>query len=110
MVRQTTAPLPEPPAGLSDKSAELWRRVVETGRVRSPGRLALLEQALVALDTADAAAALVRAEGLVTRTTTSGAAHVHPAVKVEREHRQLFARLWMGMGLEWDGSLDGRAL
>ena len=96
-----------PPDGLSERAQELWRQVVPKHAV-SAGRLALIEQALHALDRADEAAALVDAEGLTKTTEATGAVHVHPAQKVERESRQLFSKLWISMGLGWSSQEDGR--
>lgn len=98
--------VPEPPAHLSEKAKALWREVVPR-RCRSPERIALLEVALRSLDRADMAAAAIESEGMITKTETTGAVHVHPLVKVERESRQLFARIWGSMSLEWDYHLDG---
>lgn len=58
---------PAAPDGLSDRSVAVWAQIIGDGMV-SPGRRVLLEQALRALDRADAAAAVVAAEGLVATT------------------------------------------
>jgi hypothetical protein len=100
-------PPPEPPHGLSERSLALWHAVVPA-RGSSPGRCALIEEALRALDRAEEARTLLAAEGMVTKTETTGAVHLHPLAKVERENRALFARLWCGMGLDWDRDLDSR--
>ena len=97
---------PTTPVGLSEKSAELWASVAGR-RAKSPERLALLEQALRALDRADEAAAVVVQEGLTRTTTKSGAVHVHPVLRVESESRTLFAKIWQNLGLAWDCELDG---
>ena len=101
-----------PPAYLSDKSQQLWRDIVVIKRKNmiSLGRVVLLEQALTALDRADEAAEIVRKEGMTTKTTTTGAVHVHPLVKVERENRGLFARLWKQLGFGFDARIDGRTV
>lgn len=96
-----------PPAGLSDRARTLWSSVVPS-RAVSPGRLAMVTEALRALDRADQAAAAIQAEGLTFTTATTGAVHVHPLVKVERESRQLFARLWSDLRLDFDRESDGR--
>ena len=95
------------PDGLSEKSARLWRAIVPD-RARSAGRVALVEQALRALDRADEAAALVASEGLITETKTTGAIHMNPVLRVERESRQLFARIFGMLHLEWSSEVDGR--
>lgn len=100
-------PTPEPPEHLSDRSKQIWSDV--TYRARSPGRFVLLQTALEALDRADEARAQVDKEGLTTTTKTTGAVHIHPLLKVERDNRALFARIWYGqLCLHWDQRLDGR--
>lgn len=96
-----------PPEGLSARSQELWREVVPK-RAISAGRLAMIEEALRARDRADQAAAVVDAEGLLKKTETTGATHLNPAAKAERENRQLFTRLWSGMHLDWSVREDGQ--
>ena len=104
------AKLPAIPApdGLSDRATALWHAVVPA-RAVSAGRRALVEEALRALDRADEARALVDAEGLCTTTATTKAVHVHPAAKIEREARQMFAKIWSGMHLEFSAREDGRS-
>jgi hypothetical protein len=63
-------------------------------RAVSAGRLALIEEALKVLDRADQATVVVDQLGATFTTTTTGAVHVRPEVRIERENRQLFARLW----------------
>lgn len=99
----------EPPADFSDKARELWRAVVPA-RVRSPGGRALLELALRALDRAAMASAQVAEEGMLSITATTGAKHLHPLLKVERENRQLFARVMKDLGLDWHQPTDGAVL
>ena len=101
-----------PPAYLSDRSQQLWEDIVVTKRKHmiSPGRVVLLEQALTALDRADEARDVIKKEGMTTKTITTGAVHVHPLVKVERENRALFARLWKQLGLDFDARVDGRTV
>ena len=95
-------------AGLSERSKALWDQIVPR-RARSPERLALLQQALEALDRVDECRDVVEREGLTVTTKTTGAVHVHPLLKVEREQRQLFLRCWDQLNLTWDPSTDGRA-
>jgi phage terminase small subunit len=61
---------------------------------------------LEASDRADQAAEVVAREGMTSKTETTGAIHVHPLVKVERESRQLFARIWKQLGLDWASDRD----
>jgi phage terminase small subunit len=97
---------PKPPGTLSERSQALWREIVPR-RAKSIGRLTLLEQALLALDRADQAAAELAGKSLTTTTEKTGAVHVHPAVKIEREGRQQFAKLWGQLNLSWDEAVDG---
>lgn len=96
----------EPPAHLSERAQEIWRGVVY--RVHSPGRVVMLQTALEALDRADEARQAVDREGLTVTTKTTGAVHVHPLLKVEKEQRALFSKLWLDMALHWDPQIDGR--
>lgn len=95
---------PGPPDHLSERARELWRQVIHGAR--SPGRQALLQTALEALDRADEAREVISREGLTTTTKTTGAVHIHPLLKVERENRALFARLWKENGFGWDHEID----
>lgn len=97
-----------PAAGhLSEKSRQLWAELVPS-RAKSPGRRVLLQTALEALDRADEAREAIAASGLTTTTKTTGAVHVHPLVKVEREARQQFAKIWSDLHFDFDGKVDGR--
>ncbi len=95
-----------PPPHLSENAKALWSELVPR-RARSPERLTLVRVGLEALDRADAARAQVEREGMTTKTRTTGAVHIHPAAKLERESRQLFARCWRDLNLTWDTNLDG---
>jgi phage terminase small subunit len=95
-----------PPEHLSDRSKALWAELVPK-RSRSAGRLVLLQSALEALDRADQARLELAAATLTTTTETTKAVHVHPLVKVEREARQQFARIWSDLGLSFDIAEDG---
>jgi len=95
------------PEGLSERSRALWAEVVPA-RAVSAGRRALIEEALRALDRADQMRAVVDRDGPTTTNETTGMTHVHPAVKIEREARQAFSRLWTQMHLEWSSEEDGR--
>jgi P27 family predicted phage terminase small subunit len=104
MTRRRSTKVP-PPECLSNESKKLWKKVVT--HQFSDGRLILLEQALLTLDRANEAKEIVNSEGLITTTKRSGVVHVHPAVKVERENRQLFIKAWKEMGLSWNSLVDG---
>jgi len=93
------------PGDLSEQAKALWGAVMPS-RVKAPERVALLEQALRAYDRANGAGRGIAAAGLTTTTKTTGAVHIHPLVKVERESRALFAKLWAQLGLDrerWRG-------
>ncbi len=97
---------PAPPH-LSDRAAALWSAVVPA-RARSPERLALLCVALEAFDRADAAREAIAVEGMTTETKRSGVTHLHPLLRVEKESRALFAKIWSQMNLQFNPSLDSR--
>lgn len=90
-------PYPDPPAHLSERAAALWRTVGPT-HAKTLARRELLTECLAALDRADEARAIVSKEGM-TSTSASGVVHAHPAVKIEREFRQQFARLADQLGI-----------
>jgi phage terminase small subunit len=81
-----------PPDGLSDAGQDLWRKLVPK-QSQSPGRLALLEEALRARDRAEEFRALIAQQGITTITKTTGAVHVNPLIKAEKEARALFAKI-----------------
>ncbi len=93
----------DPPSGLSDGSRQLWRDVMASRPVRSPGRMALLEQALRARDRAAEAAEVIVREGLV---VAGKIPHAHPAVKIEKDNRALFVQAWAKLGLGWHAGVD----
>jgi len=97
----------DPPFHLSRESRKLWRAIVPR-RARSPERLILVRAALEALDRAEAARTLIAMEGMTTTTKTTGAVHIHPLVRVEREARSQFMRAWDQLNLAWDARTDGR--
>jgi hypothetical protein len=65
----------------------------------------LLQAALEARDRAEQARAAI--SELTTTTKTTGAIHVNPLVKVERECRQQFARIWAELHFGYDQDEDG---
>jgi len=75
--------------------------------MRTLGRRTLFQAALEALDRAEDARVLIAADGLVAKTASTGALHLNPAVRVERESRTQFAKLWGSLDLNWDDP-DGR--
>jgi P27 family predicted phage terminase small subunit len=96
----------KPPKHLSDRAKAIWRELVPA-RARSLGRLTLLQAALEALDRCDAAREAIGTAGLTTTTKTTGAVHLHPLLRVERESRQQFGKLWEQLHLGFDSSIDG---
>ena|SRR5579884_1665970 len=93
-----------PPAHLSVRAQKIWNGVVR--RCSSTERQVMLQTALEALDRGDEAAALIRQDGIVSKTPSTGATHVHPAVKIERDSRAQFARLWSELGLTGKAKLS----
>ena len=91
-------PLPEPPAGLSEKSQVLWRAVVD--QAGSPGRRALLQESLMALDRANECREKVNADGMTTVTERSGAIHTHPLLAMEERFRRQFAAAWTALNMQ----------
>ena len=92
------------PEGLSERSQAIWR--AERRRSRSAGRKALLVECLKALDRADSFGRLLASQELVVATKTTGALHINPLVKAEREARDSFARMAKALNLEWDRTID----
>ncbi len=101
-------PAPEAPEHLSERAKALWAAVVPA-RAKSRERQALIVVALEALDLADECRAQVRAEGMTNKTKTTGAIHVHPLMKVEKDQRALFARVWGQLYLTWSPAIDGQS-
>lgn len=93
---------PAAPDGLSDRTAALWVAVVAEYDL-SPAELELLRSGCIALDRADAAGAIVEAEG-VTVADRYGTPKAHPAVDVEHRHRALFARIVGQLGVRVEPS------
>ena len=79
---------PPPPGHLSERSKALWQKLIH--RCRTAGRPELLENALRALDVADASRAVLDAAGLTVKTLGSGAVRAHPLVTVESAARREF--------------------
>ena len=103
MRKSKTSP---PPDDLSKRSKGLWESVVGS-RTYSIGRLTMLEQALRSLVRSDQCRRLIDEQGLVSTTKATGAVHLNPLVKAEREHRQLFGKLWDKLALHFDQEIDG---
>ncbi len=82
----------DPPAHLSEPSKQLWKHLLETGRIRTLPRLALLQTALEARDRADEARLKI-GDALTIKTERSGVEHLNPLLRLERENRQLFVKI-----------------
>ncbi len=89
---------PEPPGHLSEHSQVLWRELVPR-RVTGPARLAALTVALECLDRAEAARVVIETEGMIIVNPESGMGHVHPLIRVEKDSRGTFARVWRDLAL-----------
>jgi hypothetical protein len=110
-VEPAPAPTPAPvPEGLSERARQIWEGVVTKRQIRSLPRLALLQEALRSLDRADECRRLLTEQGLLNTTKTTGAAHVNPLAKLEREHRTMFAKLVDQLGLNFNPAEDGPRL
>jgi phage terminase small subunit len=92
------APYPEPPPHLSERAAALWREIGPS-KADTTGRRVLLQAALECLDRGDRARELIASEGLTSTTKSTGAVHIHPLAKIERDARAQFASIWASLGL-----------
>ena len=88
------------PAHLSDRAKAIWRSVLKSGRSRQ--RLAMVQTALEALDRADEAREIINKDGMLISTKEGGMSHSHPLLKIEKDNRALFARLWRELDLTAD--------
>jgi phage terminase small subunit len=68
----------------------------------------MLRAALEAMDRADQAREVVEREGMTTTTKTTGAVHVHPLLKIEREARHQFTNLWCSLGFNREANQGDR--
>lgn len=93
-------PYPEPPPHLTERSKNLWR-TIGPREARGIARQTLFLAALEALDRAEQARLVIEGEGMTTTTERSGVAHVHPLLKVERDARAQFSKLWTDLRLHW---------
>ena len=91
----------EAPSHLSEKSKGIWNGIVPK-RASGAGRLSLLTIALESLDRADEARKLISKHGLTTITKRTGAIHVNPLLKIERESKNLFVKIFNDLGLKFD--------
>ena len=105
MMKNRNKQYPTPPEHLSERSKSLWKELVGN-RINSSGRITMFQEALEALDLADLAREARIKEGLITVTKRSGVSHINPLLKIERENRQLFAKIWTSLNLYWDKIID----
>jgi phage terminase small subunit len=93
----TSPPIPEAPEGLTAASRATWKRIHQGWSLDDSGRV-LLTVALQARDRADAARALIAAEGLVIASLKG--TKPHPAVAVLRDAETTLLRSWRQLGLD----------
>jgi P27 family predicted phage terminase small subunit len=96
----------KPPPHLHSATRHWWRCVVDDYELE-PHHVRLLTVAARAWDEADAAADLVRQEGL-TVTQPSGAVRPHPAIRIANEARALFMRALRELDLDVDPPATAR--
>ncbi len=82
---------------MSATAKELWLALAPQ-TMSHPAGLARLNNALLALDRADSAAAVIAEEGMISVTPGTGAKHAHPLLQIELECRKVFekyfAKFW----------------
>ena len=100
-------PIPEPPGHLSERARELFSQVVPE-RIVTPRKVALLVVALESLDRAEAARLQVERDGMLLSVDRGKMPHAHPLLKVEKDSRALFARVWGELGLNWPEQTSDR--
>ncbi len=91
----------KPPEHLSEKSKDLWERYVGN-EINAPARIALFLGGLEALDQADEARVLIKEQGLVHVTEKTGAVHINPLTKLEKEARAYVLRVFKTLNLTWE--------
>jgi hypothetical protein len=97
--------LPEPPADLGVRGAELWRGVLADHELRVD-ELRVLEDACREVDLIERLEAGLQGEPLVV-TGSQGQPVAHPNIQELRQHRALVARLLAGLKLP-DEEQEGR--
>ena len=96
------------PEGLSDVSMRVWEEVVSSHERMSLARLKLLEEGLFALDRAQRARDIIQKEGLLVEGEKSKIPHAHPCLRVEKEAKAQFLKVWKLLGLRWNQLIDKR--
>ena len=88
----------EPPRKLGEHGLSLWRAILNEYQIEDRAGIELLAQACAAEDRAEALAAAIAADGIVTRSKT-GVLRSHPAVKDELACRAFICRTLERLGL-----------
>ena len=102
MKRDNKIKISDLPSDLSHTSKALWRDVLGN-RINAKERMVLLHRALITLDQTEEAATIIKNQGMIVAPESTRTHHLHPCLKVERENRALFARIWSQMlCLNWD--------
>ena len=89
------------PAHLSENSKGIWKAVASKN-MKSKQRQTLAQVALECLDRADEARKVIDTEGLLVSAGEGGLKHAHPLLKVEKDSRALFGKLWVQLGLHYE--------
>lgn len=97
---------PAPPKGLRPATRRWFNQVVARWELE-PHHVRLLSLAARSWDEAEAAAKLIRIEGLIV-TQPSGAKRPHPAARVGNEARALFARMIRELDLDLEPPAEVR--
>ena len=92
------------PNVLSENSKKIWKSLVPS-QAKTKSRQTLIQVALEALDRADMARNIIDAEGLLVSANEGGLTHAHPLLKVEKDSRALFAKIWMQIGFGFDPAI-----
>jgi len=93
-----------PPSHLSARAIKLWH-VAVPARANSLPQIALVRSALESLDRADGAREQIAKEGLTFTTLTTGAVHLNPLTRLEKESRAAFVATWAGvLKFDWIGN------
>ncbi len=90
-----------PPDHLSEKSKKIWKSVIPSDGKTLPRQVFILS-ALESLDRAEAARLVIDEEGMLLPASEKGIAHVHPLLKVEKDSRALFAKIWAQMNMPYE--------
>lgn len=88
------------PRHLSAEAKRVWRRVMEEYAIDDAAGRLILEQALESLDRLREAQALLQRDGLIITTPATGAKHLHPAARVEKEARAALLTAWKALNLD----------